>query len=460
MSARLGPRLSFGVSVLIAVAALGAYSTTAIGQSPAQSGPAPSGAAGEITFTKHIAPILQRSCQRCHRPGSVAPMSLLTYEDVRPWARAIRQRVVAREMPPWHIVRNVGITKFKNDPSLSDAEIATMAKWVDGGAPRGNPADMPQPLQFKEWGEEEWGMGKPDVIVSLDKPYLMSADGPDQYLNILVDPGFTKDMWVSAAEVRPADAKSFAVVHHLSANIVTDPENDPIGPQFTTYGNGQNPEMFPAGSGRFIPKGSLVNFNIHVSNLTIDKDVPANVEFGLKLFPEGTVPKYEQVTVSAGTVTNELDIPPGEVTRFDGYFRLNKPALLHSFHPHIHNRGRAQCLQAVYFDDRSGRARTETLSCADWHFAWHLTYAYADDVAPLLPAGTVIKVMTWYDNTANNKGNPDPRNWTGSGSRSVDEMGFSRIMLIYLEEGDFKERVAARRKLQGPVMTSRVAPQE
>ena len=121
-----------------------------------------------VTFTKDVAPILQRSCQTCHRPGAVAPMALLTYEDVRPWARSIKTKVTNREMPPWHIDRNIGITKFKNDPSLTDQEIALIAKWVDAGAPRGNPADMPAPRKFEEL--DQWFIGKPDIVITSDKP--------------------------------------------------------------------------------------------------------------------------------------------------------------------------------------------------------------------------------------------------------------------------------------------------
>src|SRR5207253_9578593 len=128
-------------------------------------------AQAQVTFTKDVAPILQNRCQMCHRPGAIAPMSLLTYEDARPWARAIKEKVVKREMPPWYIDRNIGITEFKDDPSLSEAEIATISKWVDAGAPMGNPADMPPPRQFNDF--DQWHIGKPDVIVTMKKPYIL-----------------------------------------------------------------------------------------------------------------------------------------------------------------------------------------------------------------------------------------------------------------------------------------------
>src|SRR6266404_4511585 len=158
-------------------------------------------AADEVTFTKDVAPILQRACQNCHRPAAIAPMPLLTYQDARPWARSIKEKVLRREMPPWYIDRNIGISRLKDDPSLSDAEIAVIAKWVDHGSPAGNPADMPPPRQFS--AVDKWHIGKPDLIVSMPKPYKLKASGPDVFYDIDVDPGFTEDLYVQAVETKP-----------------------------------------------------------------------------------------------------------------------------------------------------------------------------------------------------------------------------------------------------------------
>jgi hypothetical protein len=406
-------------------------------------------AAGQVTFTKDVAPIVQRSCQHCHRPGAIAPMSLLTYEDARPWARSIKARVTAREMPPWHIDRNVGITKFKDDPSLTDAEIATIAKWVDAGAPRGNPADMPPPRQFSEL--DQWYIGKPDVVVAMDKPYMLPAAGPDNIIDVLVDPGFTEDMYIMAVESKPVDPRSFKVVHHFTTNLVEDPEEDPVGLFLNEYALGKNGDVFPANSARLIKAGSKINFNLHLNPQ--GEVTPVRVQMGFKLFPKGQVPKYVAFTQHMGDFT-ELDIPPGEVSRHDGYFRLPRPALIGSFQPHMHNRGRAQCMEAIYPDVRAdsarpGPARVETISCvSNYQFGWHITYPYADDVAPLLPAGTIIHITSWHDNSSANKYNPNPRNWVGYGQRSIDEMSFAWVTLTYLEEDDFQQRVAERRKNQ------------
>jgi len=410
---------------------------------------APAANQAPVTFTKDVAPIVQRSCQTCHRPGAVAPMSLLTYEDVRPWARSIKTKVTNREMPPWHIDRNIGITKFKNDPSLTDQEIATIAKWVDAGAPRGNPADMPPPRKFEEL--DQWFIGKPDIVITSNKPYVLPAAGPDNIVDILVDPGFKEDMYVMAIESKPADAASFKVTHHFTTNLVEDPDEDPVGLFLNEYALGKNGDVFPPNSGRLIKAGTKINFNLHLNPR--GEETPVNVKLGLKVYPKGQVPKYVAFTQHMGDAP-DLDIPAGAISRHDGYFRLPRPVLLASFQPHMHNRGKAQCIEAIYPDlnpnsARPGPARTETISCvSNYQFGWHITYPYADDVAPLLPAGTMIHVISWHDNTTANRWNPNPKNWVGGGSRSIDEMSFSWVTLTYLDEDDFQQRVAERRRNQ------------
>ncbi len=417
------------------------------GSAFAQGGP--SSTQGSVTFTKDVAAIFQRSCQTCHRPGSVAPMSLITYEDARPWARSIKTKVTAREMPPWHVDRNIGITKFKNDPSLSDQEIATIARWVDNGAPRGNPADMPPPRKFDDI--DSWFIGKPDIIITSDKPYVLPSSGPDNIVDILVDPGFTEDMYVMAIESKPADPASFKVTHHFTTNLVEDPDDDPVGLFLNEYALGKNGDVFPPDSGRLIKAGTKINFNLHLNPR--GEETPVRVKLGLKVFPKGQIPKYVAFTQHMGDAP-DLDIPAGSMSRHDGYFRLPRPALLASFQPHMHNRGKAQCIEAIYPDLRSdsarpGPARTETISCvSNYQFGWHITYPYADDVAPLLPAGTIIHVISWHDNTAANRWNPNPKNWVGGGSRSIDEMSFSWVTITYLEDDDFQQRVAERRRQQ------------
>src|SRR4051812_43100573 len=159
------------------------------------------------TFSKDVLPILQRSCQKCHRPGTAAPMSLLTYQEVRPWARSIKARVTSRQMPPWHIDRSIG--EYADDPSLSDREIATIAAWIDGGAPQGNPADAPPPLKFSPL--DEWVLGAPDLIVSMDKGFTIPATGPDFTPDEVVDPKITEGRYVKWVQIIPS---AYCCVHH------------------------------------------------------------------------------------------------------------------------------------------------------------------------------------------------------------------------------------------------------
>jgi mono/diheme cytochrome c family protein len=408
----------------------------------AQTSPQPA-ATGQVTFSRDVAPILQQHCQECHRPGMMAPMSLLTYKDVRPWARSIKTKVANREMPPWFIDKHVGIQKFKNDPSLSDAELDAIVKWVDAGAPEGNPAEMPAPRAFGAL--DAWHI-KPNLIVKMPKPYMLKAHGPDEFVDVTIDPGFKEDMYVTAIETRPIHMEAYKVIHHATTNLIED-EDDPTGFFLNEYAIGKAADVFPPESGRLIKAGSKLNFNLH---MTPDGEQTAvDVQLGLTVMPKGQVPKYVAFTQHMGDV-NDLDIPAGQTVRNDGYFRLPRPALISAFQPHMHMRGKAQCMEAIYPDIRAdsarpGPARTEMLSCvSNFNFDWSVTYPYADDVAPLLPAGTIIHIISWHDNSSANKTNPDPNTWIGFGPRSIDDMSFAWVTLTYLDQADFDARVAAR----------------
>jgi len=299
---------------------------------------------------------------------------------------------------------------------------------------------------------DKWHIGKPDMIVSLPKPYELRANGPDEFYDVDVDPGFKEDMYISAVETKP-EPYSFKVVHHATANMIEDEEVDPVGFFFNEYALGKNGDTFPENSGRLIKAGSKIHFNIHLH--PDGQETPVKMSLGLKLYPKTFEPKYVAFTQHMGDVS-ELDLPAGQITRSDGYFRLPRPAVISAYQPHFHVRGKAQCMEAIYPDVRAdsarpGPARTETLSCvSDYQFGWSMTYNYAEDVSPLLPAGTIIHVSTWHDNTDNNKFNPNPKNWVGSGQRTIDEMAFSWVSLTYLDEADYQRRVAARRGDEQP----------
>jgi hypothetical protein len=431
------------VSFLMSVSAVMVMSTAAVAQ--------------EVTFTKDVAPILQERCQVCHRVGTFAPMSLVTYEQARPWARSIKQKVLAREMPPWFIDKNVGVQHFSNDVSLTDQEIATLVKWVDSGAPQGNPADMPPPRSFPDG--QAWHIGQPDLIVRLPQDVVVKAKAPDQWPDILVDPGLTEDRYIQGVQIIPT--KGHKVIHHIRTSIV-EPEGSrhsgqldgnvalAVGEQgvfLNEYAIGKGGDVFPEGSGRLIKAGTKVNFQFHLHS--IGEETPTNVALGIKFYPKGYVPKHSITSLTVGV--NEIDIRPHtDNVRSDGYLTLMKPARLLSFQPHMHSRGKAECLEAIY---PNGKA--EMLSCAKFLFNWHLNYLYADDAAPLLPSGTVLHSISWHDNTAGNKFNPDPDAQVTWGERTVDEMGSSWISYYYMSDEDFKKESEARKAKQRTLTSTR-----
>ncbi|PYS54220.1 MAG: hypothetical protein DMG13_09120 [Acidobacteria bacterium] len=408
---------------------------------------APANTAGQapVTFTKDVAPILQNRCQVCHRPDTFAPMSLLTYEDARPWARSIKEKVATREMPPWYIDKNVGVRHFTNDVSLSEEEIATIVKWVDSGAAKGNPADMPPPRQFESM--DQWHMPAPDLIVQLPKDLIVPAKAPDRWVDVVVDPGLKEDRYLQAIETKPT--KGFRVVHHAVTSLKNDEAGDPAAdadPQgnfLNEYALGKNGDVFPEGAARLIKAGTKINFNVHLHS--IGQETAANVALGLKFYPKGYTPNYVELTERIGR-NQDLDIPPNtDNVRADGYTTLTKPARILSFQPHMHNRGKAQCMEAIY----PGGQKVETLSCvSNYRFAWHLVYLYDEDAQPLLPAGTVLHVTSWHNNTASNKFNPDPDALVTYGQRTIDEMAFSWVSYYYLSDEEFKQQVEARKAKQ------------
>jgi len=393
----------------------------------------------EVTFTKDVAPILQKNCQVCHRPNTFAPMSLLTYDDARPWAKSIKQKVVAREMPPWYIDRNVGIRHFKNDVSLSDEEIATIVKWVDGGAPKGELAEMPPARKFEN--SDQWHF-KPDLIVQLPKDQIVPANAADRWVDVMVDAGLKEDRYIKGVEIKAT--KGFKAVHHASTSMKHEDDPDDgdnvQGTFLNEYALGKNADVFADGAGRLMKAGTKINFNLHLH--AIGQDTAANLALALQFYPKGYVPHYLETTEKVGD-PKDLDIPPNaDGVRFDGYNTLTKPARLLSFQPHMHNRGKASCMEAIY----PGGHKVETLSCVSrYQFAWHIVYLYAEDEQPLLPAGTILHLSSWYDNSPGNKFNPDPDNLITYGQRTIDEMGGAWVSYYYLSDEEFKQQTEARK---------------
>ena len=405
------------------------------------------------TFSADVAPILQRACQRCHQETGIGPMTLVTYGEVRPWARQIRDRVERRIMPPWHIDRTVGIQAFKNDASLTDDEIGTIVRWVDAGAPEGDPADLPPPVEWPPASEWELAatLGQPDLVVR-SAPYTVTADGQDQWWNPVVEfEGIPEPRWIKAAEFKPSYPLGVRVVHHGHARL-QQPEDDFVV-RLAGMGVGKRWDLLPEGVGKLVRPGpAQIRFSLHYFPVgeQVDDDV---VEVGVWFHPRG----YEPELVTAGEVRHLIDgtfttgprardliIPPHGYLTLEHAYVMESPVLLHSFRPHMHMRGSAMSMEAIYPD-----GRREMLSSVDrYDHNWQIAYVYADHAQPLLPKGTVLLFHSQYDNTADNPINPDPDQWVLFGARGVDEMSHAWVGMTYLDETDF-ERLTAERRAAG-----------
>ncbi len=395
-------------------------------------------AARPVTFTKDIAPIFQRSCQTCHHAGTSAPMSLVSYNEARPWAKAIREAVATRDMPPWHLDKTVGIRKYKNDRSLTDAEIATIVKWVDSGSPQGDAADMPPPLTFTS--DNAWYIGKPDLLVTTDQDFKMYPSGPDWWIDQFAEVKIPEDRWIKAMEIKPSNPK---IVHHAVIYAIEPdaPEGAPEGGiQLHEYAVGKYGDIFSENTGRLLKAGTRLRFDMHYFAIGSEQHNKTTIAF--KFYPKGEVPKYQVRSIPVRNIPNdELEIPPNSVVRTDGYYRLTRNARIDSFQPHMHMRGKGMTLEAINLNNT-----VEILSSVDhFNFNWHINYIYADDAAPLLPAGTVLHMIGIHDNTTANRHNPDPNMWAGFGERSVDDMVQVWLDLVYLDDADFQRAVAERK---------------
>jgi hypothetical protein len=410
--------------------------------------------AQSVTFTKHVAPILQQKCQECHQPGSIAPMSLITYEDARKYARRIKARVAARLMPPWHIDKTVGIQSFKNDRSLTDEQIATLVKWVDDGTPLGNAADMPPAPKFPDPNRWHYAdqFGPPDLVLR-SKPYDMAARTQDKWFRPVTETGLKEARWVRAIEIKPVKPEHRKIVHHVLTLLeqretdgITNLAHEAHGVQrsaglFMEWAVGKVGEIFAADAGKLMLPDSKIRWEVHLHAIGEEmKNV--EVELGIYFYPKGVVPERRTVLrmfdVSRGS---ELDIPPNQMAMTQNFYVMQAPARLENFQPHMHMRGKAMSLEAVYPDGRK-----EVLSAVNnFQWNWHVNYVYAETAAPLLPKGTMLVFTAWHDNTTDNPNNPDPNQWVGWGDRTVDEMAHVWIDVTYLNQADFDKLVADRK---------------
>jgi mono/diheme cytochrome c family protein len=445
--------LSFWLTLVFLLAVgLHLAPVTRAGDGNESAGNKPSRAA---TFSKDVAPILYKNCVVCHRPNDLAPMSLLTYKEARPWARSIKEKVVNREMPPWQADPHYG--QFANDKRLSPEEVATIVAWVDGGAKEGNAKDLPPAPRFND----DWQLGKPDLVLSMQQEYTIEANGPDEYIRFVIPVSLTEMKWIRAVEIHPGNKR---VVHHAVAFLQT-PEmiaaakasgeslnatptassifykdgtlirtkadapvyddgctapgggfargsgQETIGPLLGFYAPGKDVDEFPAGTAKFIRPGSNIIIEMHYSKTTgkTEKDRTTLGLFFAKAAPD-------QVIQSNGALNHYFRIPPGatnhEVT---ACYKFSNDALLYTLMPHMHKRGKDMKYDLVYPD-----GRRETLLAVKYNFAWQSMYRFKEPLR--VPRGSQLVITAHFDNSERNKWNPDPTKAVRWGDPTYDEM--------------------------------------
>jgi hypothetical protein len=390
---------------------------------------------GGVTFTKDVAPVLEKNCQGCHRPGEAAPFSLLTYEQARPWAKAMKEAVRLKKMPPWFADPHYG--SFSNDRSLAQKEIETITAWAEAGAPEGDPKDMPAPVKFVEG----WSIPKPDVVFEFPQAYQIPATGTIEYQKVIVPTGFTEDKWVQFAEARPDDR---ARVHHMIAFVrepgspwlkdakpgvffvapkpkEDDADTSALPSDFLVgYAPGQPPEILAPGQAKLVKAGSDLVLEIHYT--TNGKASTDHSKFGLVFAKQP--PKERVLTLSA--TNGKFKIPPGDANyKVDAEFELGTTVKLLGLHPHMHGRGKDFEYRIVY-----PTGETETLLRVpryNWH--WQLWYTLAKPL--VLPKGAKIECTAHFDNSPNNPDNADPTKEVSWGDQSWDEMMVGFFNLVF-----------------------------
>ena len=413
---------------------------------------------GSLTFAKDIAPIFQEKCETCHHQGTVAPMSLSTYKEVRPWAKSIREHVITRNMPPWNIDKRIGIQRFENDLSLTDEQINAIVRWVDSGAPLGDIKDLPPP---KQWPGNDWQLAKiygrlPDLVIKSSE-YTMPAQGSDVSVRVVTDVPLTEPRWVRAAEIRPATSAGLKILHHVDIGTMREEKSVKMGGANPAGGYGagnsntdddgapdlltdwvisRSYDIFRPNTGKLLSPGTRLCWDIHIH--AAGEQISSHAELALYFYPKGETPKYRTHSLTLAAVEDSFDIPPNSSTVHQGFHVLPRPARIETFEAHMHMRGKAMQVKAILPD-----GSIKTLSYVNnFNYSWMNTFIYADDAAPVLPKGTVINVIAWHDNTAGNKRNPDPNQWVGWGQRAIDEMASAWLNVTFISEEDYKRWAA------------------
>ena len=382
---------------------------------------------GHSSFYRDIVPILQDHCQSCHRPGEVAPMPLVTYEQTRPWAPAIAKAVQSKMMPPWFADPRFG--HFLNDPSLTELQVETVLAWVKAGTPAGSPRDAPAPRQW----DQGWNIARPDVVLQMPQPVNIPSHGDLEYTYEIVSTHFSRDQWVQMAQVHPSAPQ---YVHHAVVYIrppdSTWLRHAPLGIPFTAstlsdsqdrrdahgttsdlllvYAPGSSADRWPDGMAKFVPAGSDIVFQIHYTS---------NGQAGQDQTSIGLV--FAKAPPTQRVITLQLNdhafiIPPGaDNFRVEAQGTLPNDATLLSLFPHMHLRGKRFEYDIVRPD-----GSLEPLLRVNYHFHWQLSYRLAEP--RLLKAGAKLRAVAWYDNSPNNPHNPDPNATVIWGDQTYQEM--------------------------------------
>lgn len=406
------------------------------------------------TFYRDVLPILQDRCQACHRPGQIAPMPLMTYQDARKWSDGIARRTAAREMPPWFA--DPGIGHFSNDPSLTAAQVATLTAWAQAGAPAGNPMDAPEP---RKW-VSGYSIPQPDMVVRLPRPVAIPAHGTVDYTYEIVHTNFQEDRWVRMSEIRPTSRPH---VHH--AVVYIRPPGSawlskaPMGVPFTAksfsdaksihdaemttsdillvYAPGSSPDQWPEGTAKLIPRGSDLVFQMHYT--ANGRAATDQTSIGMIFAKEP--PKQRVITLQL--TNSHFHIPPGDPSyRVEARGTIPNDALLLSFFPHLHLRGKEFEYNIVH-PAPGGRYRIEPLLKVNYNFYWQLSYRLTEP--RFLKAGTELQAVAIFDNSRKNPHNPDPDAEVTWGDQTSDEMmvGFFDIAVApNVDKDAFFERLA------------------
>ena len=414
------------------------------------------GQTGEITFHKDIVPILQRSCQNCHRIGGGGPMPLVTYDEVAPFAGLIEFKTGLRDragaMPPWYVEKNIGIQRFKNDTSLNDEEIAAISTWARSGTPKGDPADAPEPLVFDD--SIKWKAGTPDLVVKLGE--LTKLAGTADWWGEIepVPTGMTEDRYVKSVEVievNDIDMTQLSgtvggryIFHHmLWFTAQMDSEGNVqrgFNPPWPVHEVGRNADIFDDKTGRLLRAGSaIISDSIHLHSN--GRDTTAHLEIGFIFQDRDFEPKYRDSIFFTGNGVDISVVPNQTDQELHAYSILPAHTKIVSFEPHLHAPGTRMCLEAIWGH------QVETLSCVGYDHNWVRTYQFEDSAAPLLPEGTILHITGYMNNTDTNMNIPDPRNWQGSGNRSTQNMFLDLGIRVTMNEEQFLEAMAERREV-------------